>query len=748
MKHLIDNEELNHKSASPSIYSRWARLFFHTFILLLLGFSYVSGMALALPSDASGGDTPEPPPIVIIIVDKLNSTELFGTDLPGIKRFLASSACGLLNIRSSRGYTDSASGYLTLGAGSRANAAVRSGASYDMRRFPAKSRSSAYIDWSTGIPLTVRSTNNMAVPGVGWVLNQALLEDHPVIPGRLGTAFQNAGWRTCLIGNIDTQESENRPGALFLMNRNGFIDEGNTGESLNESDPHFPYLYRANVTKIITELQAFLAERKIIAVDFGDFARLDAYREQMNPDRYIQVKQHAFERLSLLLEQILQLNTAKQFTTVLVSPSISKEGATAKNLLAPIVVNGPDYRSGLLVSGTTRWPGLVANIDLLPTLVRIAHLSGANPFAGKTMTCIPQPENIAAIQRLSQHLIAFNTNQRPILNWYQGLISCCWIAGWLVSIYLKKQRVADWLISAVAVIPLTLIIMPLMPVLLWQVPGFLALNLVLTAFFNRFKNIDTRILILSASIWLILIGDQILGWHLIRFSALGYSAMAGSRYYGLGNEFLGVFLAAALLFTHLLNKKTAYKWPVPIILGLTIFILSWPQFGAKFGGILAGSAGFAFYLMNLYNWKLNNGKLWITLVGCGLVLFAIGWWDSMRPPSVQTHIGKFLHLLISKDFGQVGQIIARKIVMNLKLSVFSPWSRISLLAIIIGIANHLVTAKNMIQPEDKPVWQAIIVAGITAYLVNDAGVLAIATCLAYAFSFVLLKNRATIVHSH
>jgi hypothetical protein len=141
--------------------------------------------------------------------------------------------------------------------------------------------------------------------------------------------------------------------------------------------------------------------------------------------------------------------------------------------------------------------------------------------------------------------------------------------------------------------------------------------------------------------------------------------MAGSRYYGLGNEFLGVFLAAALLFTHLLNRKIMCKWTTPIVLGITIFILSWPQFGAKFGGILAGAVGFAFYLMKLYHWKLNNSKLWLVLIIGGVALFSIGLWDSMRPAASQTHIGRFLHLLISKDFNQVSQIILRKIGMNL-----------------------------------------------------------------------------------
>jgi len=284
-----------------------------------------------------------------------------------------------------------------------------------------------------------------------------------------------------------------------------------------------------------------------------------------------------------------------------------------------------------------------------------------------------------------------------------------------------------------------MIIMPLFPLWCWQLPGFLGLTLILTIIFLQIKALDRRILILSGFIWGILILDQLMGWRLMRFSPLGYSAMAGSRYYGLGNEFMGVFLAAALILAYLTYKRYSLKWSPPLILGISILVLSLPQLGAKFGGILVCSVGFPFYLIKFYNLKLKNKKLWYGIIAFVLVLAAIGWWDSMRPPAAQTHIGQFIRLVFNKDYGQLRQIIFRKIGMNLKLTMNSPWMRIILLALTLGIINKFVTKRSLVKEEDVLIWQALLVTGIAAYLFNDSGILAFATCLAYGFSVILLK---------
>lgn len=710
------------------------------FCLAIVIMLSASSFGLQIPTHPDQGK-----PIVVIIADKMDSIELFNTKLPAIRKLLKLGNCGLMNVRSSKGYTDSGSGYLSLGSGSRGNTVGQPANSINLEQFVTYNPSASYFNWGLGIPLKVGTGQRLFVPEIGWLNNLARQEDHQIFPGRLGSIFHHEGWRTCLIGNVDSADQENRPGGLFLMDQNGVIDEGSIGPLINENDFGFPYLYRANVTRILSELRLHLAKQKIIAIDFGDFARLDSYRDQMSPALYERVKQQTWQRFNSFIDQILKLGAPKMFTTILFSPSISKEGTSTKNLLAPIVLYRQDTPPGILVSGTTRWPGLVANVDILPTLASIAHFKKSSSFTGKVMVCQPTAKSITKLRVLNERLVALSSTQRPIINWYQGIISCCWIAGLLSGIFFKRRWIRDWLVSLVIVIPLTVILLPLFPIFTWQISGFLVLTILLAAIFTRIKEINTRILILSALIWLILIFDQITGWRLIRFSALGYSAIAGSRYYGLGNEFLGIFLATALLFTDLLNRKIKSRLSTPVILGLTIFILSWPQFGAKFGGILAGTVGFAYYLVRIYHWEWKNRKFWLVFISCSLVLFAIGWWDSLRQPDTQTHIGRFVHLLFNKDFGQVNQIIFRKMAMNLKLTLSSPWIRIILLAFILKAVQRWLTGRKMLLPEDKLVWQAILVAGTSSYLVNDAGVLAFATCLAYSFSYLLLKldNQAS-----
>ncbi len=705
-------------------------------VFFLLGALLYSQVIWALPEQSANSQNNLP--LVVIAADKIDSLELFATEQPSIKKLLHTSAIGLMNIRSGSGYLNTESGYLSLGTGSRSTFPGELGGTFEIFQNLTWGKAGSYLEWSLGkIPYN-NNEQNLVVPEIGLILNQARTEDRLVIPGRLGMLFHKHGWKTCLLGNIDNPELKERPGGLLLMDQYGLVDEGIINNSLTELDPDFPYLYRTNISKTLSQLGTRLAYKKIILIEFGDFARLDQYRDEIPGERFINLKQAAWNHLNQLLKGVIDLQEANGFTLIVASPSVSKEGYLKKNLLTPLILSGPSIPPGILYSGTTKWDGIVANIDLLPTITSIAGFPTSNLFTGKIIKVITNSISLDNLIRLNEKLVAINANQRSILDWYMGLISFGWIAG-LIFIYFKKYSLSDWLLTGVLVIPLVLITLPLLPSFLWAIPGFLILTLVLTFVFTRYKTISNRILCLSALIWSLLIIDQMSGWHLIRFSALGYSAMAGSRYYGLGNEFLGVFLAASLLLVHLIYRQTSQKWPAPLILGFSIFILSWPQFGAKFGGILAGTIGFSFYLFLLYGWRLNNPKLWYSVIGCGLTLLAIGWWDSLRPPSAQTHIGRFLHLLFSKNFILVGQIIGRKLAMNLKLTIFSPWVRIILLGFLLGVINRIKTKQKMLTPENELVWKAILISGIAAYLINDAGVLAFATCLAYGFTYVLLS---------
>jgi hypothetical protein len=57
--------------------------------------------------------------IVMIVADKMDSVEFYGSRLPGIRQLIKEGACGLMTIRSGSGYTNTNSAYLTLGSGNR-----------------------------------------------------------------------------------------------------------------------------------------------------------------------------------------------------------------------------------------------------------------------------------------------------------------------------------------------------------------------------------------------------------------------------------------------------------------------------------------------------------------------------------------------------------------------------------------------------------------------------------------------------
>ncbi|MCL6589955.1 MAG: hypothetical protein K6U80_08385 [Firmicutes bacterium] len=711
---------------------------FLVIIIVTVFWIFVSGSVGGALPDKSGKPNPENPPLVIVSIDKADSLELWNSQLPSIKQLTGASACGLMNIRSGAGYGNSGSGYLTLGSGSRATMPGLLGGAFEGNEALPGGTANQYLAWTYGGKAASLESQSLKIPEAGWITNQALAEDHPVAPGSLGAIFRSNGWQTCLIGGQDNPLLPDRPGGLLLMDHQGIIDEGAIHSAINEKDPGFPYLSRFSTTKTINELRDRMAPKKLFLIEYGDFARLDSYQYEMLPGQYQKLKELTWVRFDQFLGELLRLQKNYAFSIILLSPSVSKEGITRKNLLAPIVINAPQYPPGLLTSGTTKWPGLVANIDVLPAMVKLAGFKFILGLQGRVISVKPEAGHIRKLQELNWRLIGANSSQRGILDWYMGIIAACWIGG-LLFYYLKKEAASKLLLTGLLVIPLALIGLPLLPLWAWSVCGFLGFTLILTVVFNFINPLDKRTLILSGLIWSALILDQIMGWPLIRYSPLGYSAMAGSRYYGMGNEFMGVFLAVSLILAGLIYQKTGFKWPAFLISGLTIAVLSLPQLGAKFGGILAGSVGFSFYLIQLFRIDFKDRRLWLGLGGLILFLAAVSWWDSLRPAEVRTHIGRFIGLFFSRDFGQVGQTIFRKLSMNLKLTMSSPWIRIVILAFLLGMIHRVVTKARLTGKEDVTIWGAILVTGATAYLVNDAGVLAFATCLAYGFSFILLR---------
>lgn len=697
-----------------------------------LNISYV----LALPAERKPVLADQP--ILIIVADKLESTEFFNSRLPGINRLLTEGALGLMNIRSGSGYS-SDSGYLTLGSGVRSVNPCKSGITYQADEIFSGVKAKTFAGWSLGFDKDYKN-GNLVVPEIRALLNQTNSKNISFKPGLLGSRLHSYGWKTVLIGNIDESTQPYRPGGLLIMDGSGVIDSGKIDNSIGEYDAGFPYNNCFSISRVMPELKARIGPKTVIVVEFGDFARLDRCYDEMLPEQYQRLKQAVWERFDQLIAEVLSEWTPRDLKLFVLSPSVNKEGVLAKNLLAPLVIRSGDFKPGLLTSGSTRWVGLVTNIDFLPTILKITHLPSDPAIVGKTIKTEPVRDWVNQLNQLRRKIIVSSQNQRSLLDWYLGIISVCWVGG-LLGIYLKKKLPVNWLLTYVAAAPFALLLLPLLPPLIWQVCGFLLLTLLITIVLLQIKLLNHRFLVLSAFTWMGLVVDQITGWNLIRFSALGYSSAAGARYYGMGNEYLGTFLAVTLIMVYLLYTTTSLRWPTPILLGISIITMGWPQLGAEFGGFLSAIPGFGLYLVRVYNLRLNFRRFWLALLGCLGIITIVGWWDSLRKMESQTHIGMFFNLIFSKNLSQIWRIFMRKAGMNLKLIVNSPWTRIIILAILISLVFKVFSKRSFIHKNERHLWQAVLISGVAAFFLNDSGVITLATFLAFGFSFILLKTE-------
>ena len=704
------------------------RLAVGAMLAVFWGWNLIGGNCFALPlKDLQINNQP----IIILTIDKVDSYELFKCELTSIKSFLLDSACGVMNIRTGAGYYNTESGYLTLGSGNRSFPLSAKGGAYKPEESLVLDKASSFWKWAMG---NQSQKSNLIIPEIGWIQKRAAEEEFLIQPGLLGDYFRSHGWKTFLIGDQDTSIEASRPGGYTIMDQEGIIDSGLFGSETNKIDNSFPYRRRFNSDRVLTGISKILKPGNIILIEFGDFVRLDQFREEMLPEQYLRLKQEVWNDFNCFLEKFAQKYSGFEYRMIMLSPSVSEEESSS--MLAPIVIKGAGFPTGLLTSGTTNWNGLVSNIDLLPTLIDLAKLPVNHNFVGRTARSIPTKKHLQKLSRLNHKINKINKSQRSLLDWYLWVISMGWIAAAL-GIVIKKRFVNGLIIIAVVVIPLALLILPLLPVVFWLEGGMLLISLTLIFLLTKINSTDRRFLILSISLWGGIILDQLTGWNLIRFSALGYSAIGGSRYYGIGNEYMGIFLAVSLVVAHLTTKFFKCRWPALVVLSLSMFTLGWPQLGINFGGTLAAMVGFSFYIIKLYNLNLSSRKTWALFSGIIIIIASIGWWDSLREPDLQTHLGRFFQLIINFNLSQTWQIFYRKAAMNMKLFIFSSWTRIIFLALVIScFIKHTMKIK-LVAIDKQLVWYGILTSGLAAFLINDSGVVAFGTCLAYGFSYLL-----------
>jgi hypothetical protein len=179
---------------------------------------------------------------------------------------------------------------------------------------------------------------------------------------------------------------------------------------------------------------------------------------------------------------------------------------------------------------------------------------------------------------------------------------------------------------------------------------------------------------IAAATLLLLAVDVMAGSRLQQAAPFGLSLLVSGRYYGIGNNALGVYCVTALVAAAWLARVAGKRRPVLVVgaVGLLAVVASgWPGFGAKVGGTVA----LVPCLLLLAAWLagVRLSVRWaVPLLASGLIVFlAFALSSYFLPGGGVSDIGTFAGNLLH---GRAGDLLERKASANvgsLTLNVFS-----------------------------------------------------------------------------
>ena len=383
--------------------------------------------------------------------------------------------------------------------------------------------------------------------------------------------------------------------------------------------------------------------------------------------------------------------------------------------LMSVVVTGPGFASGLLDSAATRRPGIVTLTDLTPT---VAAWLGQPVPAGTVGARITRADRDSLDSAVTS-LMARDTAEQVWIATHGWFFIGYALAGvlafsvpallcWGSATERRRRRAQCWRLAGVvaAAVPLASYLANLAPWWTWAHPAWwlygltIAWTLVVTAAALAGpwrRSVLGPFGALCAATLLLLAVDVMSGSRLQLDAPFGLSLLVSGRYYGIGNDALGIYCVSTLTAAAWLGAEAERRRPpargtvgeqgiirsiiniiilrrpvvVVAVVGLFAVVASgWPGFGAKVGGTIA----LVPCLLLLAAWFAGArvGRRWALPVAVsGLAVFLVFAVISyFLPGAGVSDMGAFAGNLVH---GRGGDILQRKVASNvgsLALNVF------------------------------------------------------------------------------
>lgn len=686
--------------------------------------------------------------VLVVLADGLSWRDLSNAPVPNLRALSRHGAIGLLNTNIP-GRPGPGDGYPTLGAGTRTASAFGAGEAARATENLGSNRAGDLYQRRTGLAAPDSAIVHAGL-GALDLANRGL--DYPVELGALGESLKRAGISRAVFGNADRPGLPGRQVVSVIMDNLGQVPAGDVGATTVVADPAFPTGRRTDWDRLTSVVTDFLASaspggKGVIAVETGDLSRIQAEKEKLIPERRRELYRVSLERIDSFLARLTPELDPGRDLLLLVSPTPDPDSWLARDSLTPVLAWGRGMAPGLVYSGTTRRTGVIANTDIAPTILAHYGLMAPGSFVGRQVRGKGiSGEKWTSVDRLHERWLTVQVQRPTVVKGYVLLQILAVLASLGATLMGLRLPGRFWFFVLLLIaLPLSMLTAAVFPPL--GILVYVAVVAALGAGIARAALALGRGQWLPAAGWISLATAGALALDIALSgpgstgSPLGYSPISGARYYGLGNEYMGVMVGALLVGLSILRDQWPHRGSLVSGLLAAVFtgalgLIGSPALGANFGGAITAAVGFSVAYLRLAGLRPAHKQI----VGASLVLIltlsGIVAWDLRRAPGTESHVGQTFRLVWETRGDAVWGVVHRKLAMNMKLLRATIWSGalVTFLSTLVVLSHRpagIFRRITLTNPSLAVGISATALASLVALAVNDSGVVAAATMLIY-----------------
>ncbi len=636
------------------------------------------------------------PKAYLLVMNKITLEDFKSMD--NIKDIIEDGSLGLMNTRSTSSYLGAGS-YLTINASKKAYADDNS------MKFEQDLESGKIKNNSIGKIKDINTSNKY----------------NPHI-GALGDNLSSKKIKTSIYGNSGLIDENRNPAALIPMNSEGIIDYGDI-DNITIEDEKYPFNIRTDYDKLLQKVENSFAD--FIVIDTGDLERIYRYTNNLSKEEYNNIRNEILEDLDVFVGKLIQQINLNEDILIITSPN-QGDSNIDNSRLSPIIITGDKMGRGSLISSTTKRENIVSNIDLAPTIIDFFE-APKNNLSGKVINLKNERSELDKIIKINDQI---NTTSKARYNnlFYYGLISM--IAISLVSIlklvkiriFNRGEEIINLIFMTLLSIPsIFLIISILRPSSLksYYIILFTLITLIAFLIWITKKSKKQALYISGFTVFLILL-DIILKGKISMYSVLSHDPIIGARYYGIGNEMVGLLLGSIVVFGKKIIEKTN-NFVIPgIVFLLALILIGNPSMGANVGGTLTFLITIIIYFIGILEIKIDYKKIILVGISILIIISLISYVD-IRLNENTSHLGNTILLIKENGLKQINNIVLRKILMNIKLIGTSFWTYLLLVHMFFYLVIFNLT--NKVYETNLKTIIPGLVGSMAGFLLNDSGII-------------------------